>query len=42
MLSKIENLKSGNYSTTVYFSTDPKVGYLDLEIEFDTEPLDIK
>ena len=41
-LSKIENLKFKNYSTTVYFSTDPKVGYLDLEIEFDTEPRDIK
>ena len=33
-LSKIENLNSENYSTTIYFSTDPKVGYLDLEIEF--------
>ena len=41
-LSKIENLKSENYSTTVYFSSDPKVGYLDLEIEFDTAPRDIK
>ena len=41
-LSKIENLKSKNYTTTVYFTPNPKVGYLDLEIEFDTAPQDIK
>ena len=32
-LEKIENLKSKNYSINVHYPSNPKVGYLDLEIE---------
>ena len=41
-LEKIENLKSKNYSINIHYPSNPKVGYLDLEIEFSTIPEDIK
>lgn len=41
-LEKIENLKSKNYSINVHYPSNPKVGYLDLEIEFNKIPEEIK
>jgi len=41
-LEKIENLKSENYSINVHYPSNPKVGYLDLEIEFAKIPEEIK
>lgn len=41
-LTIIKNLESENYSVNIYFPSDPKVGYLDLEIEFKEAPQDIK
>ena len=41
-LEKIENLKSENYSINVHYPSNPKVGYLDLEIEFTKIPEEIK
>ena len=41
-LEKIENLKSKNYSINVHYPSSPKVGYLDLEIEFTKIPEEIK
>ena len=41
-LEKIENLKSKNYSINIHYPSNPKVGYLDLEIEFSKIPEDIK
>ena len=41
-LTIIESLESENYSVNIYFPSDPKVGYLDLEIEFREVPQEIK
>ena len=41
-LEKIENLKSKSYSINVHYPSNPKVGYLDLEIEFTKVPEEIK
>lgn len=41
-LVKIENLNSNNYSLNVYYPAEPKVGYIDLEIEFEELPGEIK
>ena len=41
-LEKIENLKSKSYSINVHYPSNPKVGYLDLEIEFTEVQEEIK
>ena len=41
-LVKIENLNSSNYTLNVYYPAEPKVGYIDLEIEFKELPGEIK